>query len=51
MQEPLNRSIWRLDCGLRGPKEAQVQSYLPGGTNEPLNRPSAAAMRPVVKLL
>jgi len=36
-----------------GPKETQVQSYSPGGANVGirLNRPSAAAMRPYVKLL
>ena len=37
-----------------GPKEAQVQSYSPGGANVPLipiNRPCAAAMQPYVKLL
>ena len=26
--EPMNRSICRLRCGLGGPKEAQVQSYI-----------------------
>jgi len=34
LQERLNRSICRLDCGIvdsGGPKEAQVQSYSPGG--------------------
>jgi len=37
-----------------GPKEAYVQMYSPDGNNVPsipLNRPCAAAMRPVVKLL
>jgi len=47
-------AIWVVDSG--GPKEAHVQSYLPGGTigatwQIRLNRPSAAAMRPYVKLL
>ena len=44
--------IWIVDLG--GPKVAQVQSYSPGGANVPsipLNRPCAAAMRRVVKLL
>ena len=51
-------AVWVVD--LSGPKEAQVQSYSPGGTNVPhgrvhcwtwLNRPSAVAMQPYVKLL
>ena len=55
-------AVWVVDSG--GPKEAQVQSYSPGGANEPswegtlllpgimrLNRPSAAAMRPFAVLL
>ena len=47
--------LWLVDPG--GPKEAQVQSYSPGGANVPttwrirLNRPSVAAMRSYVKLL
>ena len=62
VQKRLNRSfaIWVVDLG--GPKEAQVQSYSPGGANVPswghigatlrirLNRPSATAMRSSVKL-
>ena len=50
---------WVLHLGfvavdLGGLKEAQVQSYSPGGANVPsvpLNHPCAAAMRHVVKLL
>jgi len=48
-------AIWIVDSG--GPKEAQVQSYSPGGANVPswhigatwqirLNHPSVAAMWP-----
>ena len=33
VQKQLNRSIYCLGCGLGGPKEAQVQSYSPGGAN------------------
>ena len=38
VQKRLNRSICRFGCGLvdsGGPKEAQVQSYSPGGVNVP----------------
>jgi len=45
-------AVWIVDSSW--PKEAQVQSYSPGGTNMPsipLNRPCAEAMWPVVKLL
>jgi len=47
-------AVWIAIYHSGGPKEAQVQSYSPGGANLPsllLNRPCAAAMRPVVKLL
>ena len=59
VQKRLNRSICRLVVDSGGQKEAQVQWHSPGGANVPswegtlvpLNRPSAAAMRPYVKLL
>jgi len=38
VQKRPNRSICRLSCGLvdsGGPKDAQVQSYSPGGVNVP----------------
>jgi len=35
VQKWLNQSICCLGCGSGGPKEAQVQSYSPGGTNVP----------------
>jgi len=43
--------VWVLDSG--GPKEAHVQSYSPSGATWriQLSRPSAATMRPYVKLL
>jgi len=29
----LNRSIWHFGCGIEWVKDAQVQSYSPGGAN------------------
>jgi len=35
MQTRLNWSIWHFGCGLEWAKDAQVQSYSPGGANVP----------------
>jgi len=35
VQTRLNWSIWHFGCGLEWAKDAQVQSYSPGGANVP----------------